>query len=551
MLVRLVGVIDMVSALLPAERSRLAALTAIVPLPVASAAAATTACAGILLMLLASGLRRRKRRAWIAVTVLLVLTTVLHLLKGLDVEEATASAALLAVLLVTRREFWAVQDDRSRWQAIGLLAVLLPATVVLGLLLLVFNRDDIAGALAPQPALLEVAWGLLGASGPLHFHTSRAGSLVPSTLAGLGLLTFVVPAYVALRSTRHLRGWRPDDEQRLRALLGRYGGPDSLGYFALRGDKSVVWSPSGKAAVTYRVVSGVALASGDPLGDAEAWPGAIDAFLALVTEHAWLPAVIGCSEQGGTAYRRGGLDVLELGDEAAVDVATFTLEGRVMRGVRQAVARIDRACYRAEVRRVRDLAPGELEHLAACARAWRGGQTERGFSMALGRVGEAGRDDDCVLAVAVQDTPAGPEPRALLQFVPWGTDGLSLDLMLRQRDSDNGLNEYLIAAAIAAAPGLGVVRLSLNFAVFRAALERGRRLGAGPVLRAWCQLLLIASRWWQIESLYRFNAKFRPEWVPRFVCFPVLADLPRIAVAALEAEAFLVWPQLRLRRPGR
>jgi lysyl-tRNA synthetase class 2 len=82
--------------------------------------------------------------------------------------------------------------------------------------------------------------------------------------------------------------------------------------------------------------------------------------------------------------------------------------------------------------------------------------------------------------------------------------------------------------------------------VFRAALARGERLGAGFVLRMWRNVLLLASRWFQIESLYRFNAKFQPEWVPRYVCYPTARDLPRIAVAALEAEAFIVWPQFRV-----
>jgi lysyl-tRNA synthetase class 2 len=92
--------------------------------------------------------------------------------------------------------------------------------------------------------------------------------------------------------------------------------------------------------------------------------------------------------------------------------------------------------------------------------------------------------------------------------------------------------------------------VSLNFAVFRSALERGGRLGAGPVLRMWRELLLVASRWFQIESLYRFNAKFRPMWEPRFICYRNAREIPRVAIAALEAEVFLVWPNqwLALRR---
>jgi lysyl-tRNA synthetase class 2 len=71
------------------------------------------------------------------------------------------------------------------------------------------------------------------------------------------------------------------------------------------------------------------------------------------------------------------------------------------------------------------------------------------------------------------------------------------------------------------------------------------------VLRAWRGILLFMSRWFQIESLYKFNAKFCPEWVPRFFVFTGTRDIPRIGLAALEAEAFLVWPTVEVRRTAR
>jgi lysyl-tRNA synthetase, class II len=141
--------------------------------------------------------------------------------------------------------------------------------------------------------------------------------------------------------------------------------------------------------------------------------------------------------------------------------------------------------------------------------------------------------------------------RAILHFVPWGSDGLSLDLMRRDKTAQAGLNDFLIVEAIKAAPALGIKRVSLNFAMFRAALERGERIGAGPVLKAWRGLLVFLSRWFQIESLYKFNAKFSPVWEPRFFVFPGGRDAPRIAFAALEAEAFLVWPRIEIKRHAR
>jgi lysyl-tRNA synthetase class 2 len=120
--------------------------------------------------------------------------------------------------------------------------------------------------------------------------------------------------------------------------------------------------------------------------------------------------------------------------------------------------------------------------------------------------------------------------------------------MRRDRAASPGLNDFLIVETIGHGAELGVKRISLNFAVFRAALERGERIGAGPVLRAWRRVLLFMSRWFQIESLYKFNAKFSPQWVPRFLVFPSSRDLPRIGLAAMEAEAFLVWPTVKPRR---
>ena len=75
-------------------------------------------------------------------------------------------------------------------------------------------------------------------------------------------------------------------------------------------------------------------------------------------------------------------------------------------------------------------------------------------------------------------------------------------------------------------------------------LYRPEVAGAGPVLRMWRGVLLWASRFWQIESLYRANAKYQPEWVPRYLVFRSSGDLPWVATAALRAEAFLVMPTL-------
>ena len=534
----LVGFADIATGMAPGWRHRLHPLTNVIPGAVAAASAATVV-SGILLLLLAHALRRRKRRAWRAAVALLAASVALHTVK-FEFVPLVLSLTVLIALIIYREEFRALGDPRTRWRAVRVFFVLSAASLAVGMLMVTFLRHHVVGG---PPALAsmvqEVVTGLVGFNGPLVFRPDRFNDLNDFVLTALGLMTAAITIYLALRPPEPRPELTDADEVSMRSLLN--SSPDSLGYFNLRRDKSVVWSESGKAAIAYRVVSGVMLASDDPLGDPEAWPGAISSFLAEAELHAWTPAVIGCSEQAGNIWCRvTGFSALELGDEAVVDVASFSLEGRPMRNVRQMVKRIERAGYTTEVLRAGSVSEGERRRALVDADAWRGTETERGFSMALGRLVDP-VDPDCVFAVARQDGVM----RGFLQFVPWGPDGMSLDLMRRDSTADAGVNELLIVDALRSCSELGIKRVSLNFEVFRSTLERGERLGAGPFLRGWRRVLLFASRWFQIESLYRFNAKFQPVWVPRFVVYPAARDLPRIVVAALEAEAFLTWPHLR------
>ncbi|GAA0395087.1 phosphatidylglycerol lysyltransferase domain-containing protein [Microbispora corallina] len=547
----LIGILDIVKAVVPHFReSRISEIASVLPGSVTTLAESATLLVGILLIMLAHALRRRKVRAWRAVVVLLPVGAAVEALHRHPIA-AAVSLGLFAVLVANRREFYALSDPRSRWRALGMFLALGAFDLLIGWTLVASRARTEIGRPGLSDQLQHVVLGLFGLEGPVTFTSERSGDLVYFSLAGLGALTAVTTIYLVLRPERPAAALTPGDEERLRALIGRYGCQDSLGYFALRRDKSVIFSPTGKAAIGYRVVAGVMLASGDPVGDVEAWPGAIRRFLDEAGRHAWVPAVIGCSETGGEVWtREGGLDALELGDEAIVEVADFTLEGRAMRNVRQMVNRVERLGYTCRVRRVGDLTEAETERIRGAADFWRGTETERGFSMALGRFGDPA-DGDCLVATAHKECEEGSAPggdiRAILHFVPWGPDGISLDLMRRDRQADPGLNELLIVKALQAAPEFGVRRVSLNFAMFRSTLARGERLGAGPVLRAWRGVLVFLSRWFQIESLYKFNAKFRPYWEPRFLVYPTARDLPRIGVSALQAEAFLT---LGLPRPG-
>ncbi|MEU5895687.1 phosphatidylglycerol lysyltransferase domain-containing protein [Streptomyces venezuelae] len=506
---------------------------------------------GAFTLFLAITMRRRKRAAWILNLVLGGLFLLLFAFAMLFPEvrayaqnwiSLILTAAFVAALVVGRREFYA-KGDRSNPKLASAVAAggLLVTSLIAALLVTATNtaHDDYRSTFLDRWRYGTMRLVSLAADDQ-RFEGITTPGWVNVAINILSALLLCAVLYAAFRSRRAVDPLTEDDEERLRALLDRYGDRDSLGYFSLRREKSVVWSPTGKAAVAYRVVGGVSLASGDPIGDPEAWPGAIEPWLEEAREHGWIPAVMGAGEEAGTIYARHGLDALELGDEAIVDIAEFTLDGRAMRTVRQAYNRVKRAGYTVRIRRHEDIPADEMAALLERADDWRDGATERGFSMALGRLGDPA-DGRCVM---LECTDGDGALRALLSFVPWGPHGLSLDLMRRDRDAENGLMEFMVIELLQRAPEIKITQVSLNFAMFRSVFERGSRLGAGPVLRLWRSLLSFFSRWWQIESLYRANAKYRPIWEPRFLLFEKSVDLLRIGVASGRAEGFLEAPGL-------
>ncbi|MDG4804957.1 bifunctional lysylphosphatidylglycerol synthetase/lysine--tRNA ligase LysX [Micromonospora sp. WMMD980] len=516
----------------------------------------------VFLGVLAAAARRRKRLAWWVLLVYFSLTLVVGLTAGgllltvgaNELNHAAGqrlfgtletigvwvgiafAAAAVALLVAARREFYARVRPGSTWRALGVLAGLAAAFVGLGYLLLLVEPGSLHTWSDRLGYAVEKVFG-----GAVTLDLTRRGQApgwVNLLLGAFGATAFLAALFTLVRSQRANAVLHTGEEERIRELLARHGERDSLGYFATRRDKAAVFSASGKAALTYRVVNGVSLASGDPVGDPEAWGPAIEAWLEHSRAYAWTPAVLGASEAGARAYRRHGLKVLQLGDEAILLTREFDLDGRDMRPVRQAVHRVERAGYTALVRRHAEIPPEELAQVAALATSWRDTGHERGFSMALGRLGDPA-DGDCVL-VEAHDREG--RVRGLLSFSPWGTHGVSLDLMRRDRTADNGVTEFMVAALLAAGPRLGVDRVSLNFAAFRSVFEQGARIGAGPVIRAWRHTLLFFSRWWQLESLYLSNAKYQPHWTPRYLCFAERRELARVGLAAAAAEGFLALP---------
>lgn len=503
----------------------------------------------VALTLLAGALAVRKRIAWLLLLVVvlsLVVNNIGFLMEGdRHAWGGLAYQLLVLGLMALGYPLFAARVRRGAWAwAVLILLVGYAVSFAIGFALVrrfpgtLANTDD---------EILWVLHQLLGGVGDVSPIIDGRGPFPLVILLGfLGAAVLIGAAVLAFRSVRAANTMTARDDELLRTLIDQYATEDSLAYFATRRDKAVVFSADGHAAVTYRVEAGVCLASADPIGDPVSWGDAITGWLALSRRYGWVPAVMGASEPGARAYADHGLDVLSLGDEARLATGELNLRGPDRAELRQAIARARRSGITVRIRRHHDVPGPELAAIGRLLEQWRDTESERGFSMALGRWGSGG-DGECLLVEAITEDD---EVVAVLSFVPWGRSGVSLDVMRHGADAPNGTTELMVAELCKQGEGLGLTRVSLNFAVFRSVFQSGAELGAGPLLRLWRRILVFASRWWQLESLYRANDKYRPTWIPRYLAYAERSAIPRIGLAAAIAEGFVKVPFTRNKTAG-
>ena len=535
-----VGLVNIASALTPNIRWRGHLMLDLEPVEAMRLFHALALPMGAALLLVAPYLLKRRRRAWQVAIVLMLVLGLFDLLKGLDFEETVITWGATAILLAGRKAFGVRHDPVTLRSAIwrvpllglgGLAAAALATWASQG-------HPSLASVLRETGDLLR--WQ----SGPLHFHNHSAFhyhfAWIPLSVHLVELGTLLAIAYVIFRplaAPRALpdpaaRGWAAD--------LVRAHGSDTLSFFKLRADKQYLFSGDGRAFAGYRIDNGVLLVSGDPVGPEDAIGQLLVQLRAFADSRGLKLGAVGASEQLRPRYEQLGLRTLYLGDEAIIELQRFSLEGRPIRKVRQSVTRLRKAGYEAELQELRSLDAPTLEAIERVVERGRQGAPERGFSMTMDSI--RGQNDDETLVVLARDHEGAI--RGVLHFVPcYGRAAVSLSFMRRDPETPNGLTEFLVATAAELLRERGLEELSLNFATFAKWMHSPTRWYE----RLLGKLVALGNPFFQIESLYRFNAKFFPRWEPRYLVYEGPFGLPRASLAAAWAEGQLPKPKLRLR----
>jgi phosphatidylglycerol lysyltransferase len=537
-LTALTGVVNVVSVLLPALADRMALLRRFLPLEVRHGSHLAATLAGFALLLLAVNLWRRKQTAWLLTEVALLVSVVSNLLKGLDYEVAILALTLGVVLFAMRSHYHARSDPPSIRTA-GLVALAaLGFTLAYGAIgFFLLDRHfgvkfDLPGALR-QTVVMFTQFSNTGLQPITRFGRYFVNSIyiVAAATLGYSLLLLGRPVFVRQPATTDIRS-------QARAIVEQYGA-SALARFTLLDDKSYFFSPGGSS-IAFVVKGRVALALGDPIGPAEDLPAALASFKTHCERNDWQTAFYQTPTETLDIYKAAGFNALRIGQEAIVDLATFTMEGSAGKEWRNTNARLTKLGLRVETH-LPPLDPGLVDELRLVSDAWLTMMRGAELGFATGWFDDDYTRQSTVLAVHRPDGDIS----AFANLVPeYRRNEAAVDLMRHLPGVENGTMDFLFVGLFHWAKAHGYATFNLGLS---ALAGMGEHSTAPRTERALRYLYENVDRFYNFKGLHAYKEKFHPNWEPRFLIYPGASSLPAVATALVRANSGdnFLWAYLR------
>ncbi len=378
------GVVNVLSVMHPHFPPHGALFEEVFPLEFFHISRFLTLLIGLALVVASLYLLKRKQRALLAAFSLTCIAVPFHLAQGLDYRGAIFSCLLLFVLLVARGNFTVrseTPDIRSGLTALPIAVLIAFAYGVAGFWLLDRRQFGINFNIIDSVRRTIRFLTLVGDPEIVpktRFARWFIDSLYLTTAAALAYSFYSIyrPVIFRLRTL-------PRERSQAAAIVAQHG-RSALDFFKHWVDKSYFFSPERTAFLAYRVGGRYAIVLGDPVGPEETIEPLVREFKLHCMQNDWGLAFHQVPPDLLPLYARLGFRRLKIGDDAIVDIAGFTLEGRHSKEFRNTIARLEKIGVRA--RMIEPPVPDEIiESIRIVSDEWLTlpGRRERQFTLGL------------------------------------------------------------------------------------------------------------------------------------------------------------------------
>lgn len=504
LLLLVAGGVLIVSGSIPANSEVMEWLSDVIPLSIVEFSHLAGSLIGLLLLFLARGIWLRIDAAWFGSLILLGLGIVASLLKGFDWREALVLLAITLLLLPTHNHFQRHSSLlRMSFTPSWLMTILV---VLVGAIWLGF-----------------FAYRDIEYTHELWWQFSYEDD-APRFLRALLLITVAVVSYglsrlLSVAPPQDLQKPSLEEIDEVRGLLTHC--KDTHGFLALLADKYLLWNETRTAFIMYATTARFWVAMGDPIGEPAVVEDLLWEFQEQANQHGAKAVFYQASPELLPYYLDLGLYLFKLGEEAHVDLSTFSLQGKQRDSHRSARNKFSKMDYRFEIL-TGEAVVVALPALRKISDAWLANKntSEKGFSL--------GFFADTYIRhtnIAVIKDPQGQIKAFANLWQTTNHNELSIDLMRYDPDSPSGIMDFLFAELMLWGKAENYRWFSLGMAPL-AGLERR------PLAPLWHKIgttiFDLGDHFYNFEGLYEYKAKFAPVWKPLYLAAPAGISVPFI-----------------------
>ncbi len=498
------GAVLLFSGATRALPERMAILREVLPLSLLEVSHLLASVIGMLLLILARGLQRRLDAAYVLTLALLVAGAAFSLLKGIDYEEATLLTLLAMALAPAHRLFYRRASLFNTTFSIGwIVAIVAVLGCATWLVMFSYKHVDYSADLWWQ----------------FSFHQGGAPRALRALVAAAA--TGMLFALASLIRPVQLHQAAPSEEQLAVAQPLIERSRDTQAHLALMGDKALLLDPAHTAFIMYDVEGRSWIAMGDPVGaDDDTRRELVWTFLEQCERAGGWPVFYQVRPADLDLYLEVGMNLLKIGEQARVRLATFNLDGKSRKVLRNTVNKLTREGLRLQIIPANEVAP-LLPRLKEISDAWLRAKHVREKRFSLGAF-----DPHYLVRMPAALIWQGDRLVAFANlFLGTTKHEASLDLMRHLPDSAPGIMDFLFVQLLEWARDEGYEWFNLGMAPL--AGLHNRRLA--PLWNRFGAMVFgRGERFYNFRGLQQYKDKFDPDWEPRYMAVPGGIALPMI-----------------------
>jgi phosphatidylglycerol lysyltransferase len=509
-IILVLGIVNIISAITPAIPARLSLVRNILPEDLIVISNSLVLVLGLILVMLSIFLLQGSKRAWLAAISITAFSLIGHLIKAVDFEEATLAFVAGSSLWYTR-SFYKLKPN-PKFISFNFYVVLYAVFTVLAYGVLGFyfiDKRHFGIDFRLDQAITAVVKLFFLIDDKALVPRTHFGSRFEDSIYIAGACLILLVIFSLLKPYFSKPYNTPEDFQTASDILKKHG-KSALDYFKVYPDKLLFFNPARTAFISFKITRHFAMVLEDPVAaNDEERKEMTEIFEVFCQENGFISAYYRVPESSLEFYKSIGRKFIPIGEEAVLNLTTFTLDGGKMKTTRSAVNRLSAEGYQLKVYEA-PIKEGLLQKLENVSEDWLKELHQKEVAFTQGVFDTGILKEQTIITIEDKEEKV----YAFLNLVPDFAPGeATYDLIRKVSEAPNGVLDMLLAQTFLHLKGAGYTAVNMGLAPLSGMEDVN--VAQKTIKYAYENFKMFG----QFKGLRKYKDKFYPSWEKKYLIY--------------------------------